>query len=346
MSVAKSELVKCKKCGSLVRAKKLHRHLSRVHSNTRSSSAFSPRDTRLHREGASAPESLISRSLSISPKDGIKLLENLEAEYAPNVDVYNNKGVAFMRLGEPEKARACFEEILKLDPENNSAAKNLELVNMTIRILSGNEKFLESDLNWMGTSANAARDAEMFGIALQIGKKMVEVDTGGLALHDLGITYQQMGSDEKAIECFDRVLQMEPDSAATLAQKALCLMSQNRFDEASSLYVRALRLKPESPSGWYNLAVISLRKGDYEESIRLLDTAIGYNDEYYMAWFAKSQALIALHRAEEAAECLDKAMVLNPEYVAEALSGRGSWEGVIRRHTSNIRAKPDGQAAT
>jgi tetratricopeptide (TPR) repeat protein len=277
--------------------------------------------------------------LDLSPEKGIKLLRSLARRYGPNVDVYYNTGVTLVRLGELEKAASCFEDILKLEPDNSDALRSLDLTRRTIRILKGNEKFATSDLEWMGGAANAARNSDIFQIALRIGEKMVEADPGVGALNDLGLTHQCMGEYDKAIECFDRALQIEPDMPEALSQKALCLMIKNRLDEASVLYSKVVQLKPDFPQGWYNLGIISIRKNNYDEAITLLDKAIGLNDEYYMAWFAKCQALRGLNRMEDAAECLKRAIAINPEYVAASLSGKG-----IDRHTSNIRAKSVAQS--
>ena len=303
--------------------------MARVHS--RSGSPPKPSARERGREGGLVAH--LSKILIPSPREGIESVNSV-LRHNQKADDYYDMAMTFLRLGELEQAESCFKDALNLEPGDGDTQKALDLTRKAMRILGGTEELQASDLDWMGTVLHIARDGEMFELALKVGEKMVEVDTGGGALNDLGLVYLSMDQNDKALECFDRALQIEPDMPEALVQKALCLMIDEKYDEASALYTRALQSKPDFPQGWYNLGVISIRKENYEEAIRLLDKAIGLNDEYYMAWFAKFQALERLRRTADAERCLKRAMALNPSYVMKSLAGKG-----IDRHTSNIHAK-------
>src|SRR5437870_797175 len=102
-----TSLVRCKKCGSLVRAKKLERHMSRAHSHTRSSPPSLPR-TRQSNNREKASFELIPVGEQISPNKGmIMALERVPVLHAPNGDDYYDMGITLLRSGELEQAASC-----------------------------------------------------------------------------------------------------------------------------------------------------------------------------------------------------------------------------------------------
>ena len=290
-------------------------------------------------KGWSIPEAQWLRAMELladSPMKGLEVLRRLEVNYPPDVDVYYNAGVALLHLGRYDEAERYFEKAFQIEPDNEYVRENLYSLLSLKKILS--KRCSQDDLEEMGTVANTARDAGMLELAERIGNLMVDIDRGPGAFNDLGLTFQYQQEFEKAIQCYDKALGIDPDMREALSNKAFCLMMTEKLDEAYTLYKRILEMTPDFLQGWYHMGVINVWKEKYEEALPHLDKAIELNDEYYLAWFAKFEALKKLKRTDQANQCLEKAMSLNPEHCMELALGVADFVQTTHMHTKNPRS--------
>jgi tetratricopeptide (TPR) repeat protein len=273
------------------------------------------------------------RLVEQSPKKGFKLLKKMELMYLPNVDVYYNLGVALLHQNRLEDAQRYFEKSLQLLPECEYARDNLDFTSRAIVILS--KKCGKAELEEMGTLLISASESGFFDLAIKIGNLMIEIDKGPGALNDLGLAFQHQQRYDKALECYDKALRIDPNAKKTLSNKALCLLVTDKLKEAEMLYRRVVKLCPDYLQAWYHLGYISVSQKKYDEALSYLDKALALSDEYYLAWFVKYQALTALKRTEEAKKCLCRAIDLNPDYAAQL--ALGTDKKIVR---TNMHAKP------
>lgn len=159
------------------------------------------------------------------------------------------------------------------------------------------------------------------------------------AWNDLGLAWEEMGSNRKALEAFDKSLAVKPDLSCAWVNKARLLLSSGKKEEALRCYEEALKYDDKIIQAWYNKGSILASMGMDEEAIRCFDAALALNDEYYMAWMAKGQVLMSLGEDEESERCLMKAYSLNPAYAWKALAG--SITGEKLEHVSGMRAKKE-----
>jgi hypothetical protein len=75
---------------------------------------------------------------------------------------------------------------------------------------------------------------------------------------------RSLGRNEEALSWFDRSLELEPDSAATLTNKGITLADLRRLDEAFDAYHRALAVDPCHAAAEWNLALIEMLSGNFE----------------------------------------------------------------------------------
>jgi tetratricopeptide (TPR) repeat protein len=66
------------------------------------------------------------------------------------------------------------------------------------------------------------------------------------ALSFKGSSYDGLGEYEKAIECFDRVLEVDKNDEFAWTSKGSALYSLKRYDDAVSCFDRALEIDPQS----------------------------------------------------------------------------------------------------
>ena len=96
--------------------------------------------------------------------------------------------------------------------------------------------------------------------------------------NNLGMAYAKLGNFNKALECFEN----------------------------------AISLNPNFHKVWYNKGLVLAILDRYKEAIKCYDKALEINPNYVSAWVNKGNALVELCKYEEAVECYDKALEIDP----------------------------------
>ncbi|UCH89780.1 MAG: tetratricopeptide repeat protein [Thermoplasmata archaeon] len=94
----------------------------------------------------------------------------------------------------------------------------------------------------------------------------------------------QTDSDaERAIECFDKAIALEPLNYLAWANKGFILKQVNRTEDALMCYDRAIMLKPEYPNAWYNKGVLLGSKGNLNEAKECFDKVLEIDPGHSLA---------------------------------------------------------------
>jgi tetratricopeptide (TPR) repeat protein len=95
----------------------------------------------------------------------------------------------------------------------------------------------------------------------------------------MGLSLEALGRYDRAIECFDRALAIEPNTAQSWLSKGLCLLAKGDYKSAADACDRLLEIDPDAAD----------------------------------AWKVKGASLAALGKRERAMTCYNKALELDPE---------------------------------
>lgn len=82
--------------------------------------------------------------------------------------------------------------------------------------------------------------------------------------------YIGMGDYNKAIECVDKALTVDPKSFADIYKKGNILLALEKADEAYSTFQQLLRLKSRSTEAMYGMARASVKRGNINEVNQLI----------------------------------------------------------------------------
>jgi parallel beta-helix repeat protein len=152
-------------------------------------------------------------------------------------EAWYNKGAAFQCLGNYEEAIKSFDNALKINPEFVEAIKSKEEVQ---NLIEKSEEYNETT----GDSAKLNQDKEVFkdepiviSIEDDIKEKVNELFKIGIKL---GLNENYM----KAIETFDKILELEPKSYGAWYNKGLMFENIERYNEAINSYDKAIAIKP------------------------------------------------------------------------------------------------------
>jgi tetratricopeptide (TPR) repeat protein len=146
-----------------------------------------------------------------------------------------------LETGRTDDAREFIDCALSVEPHNQDAACLLEKING-----AGADNSVAVDPNALYDQAKAKIAAGNQEGAIEDLNRLVQYSPGcAVAYNDLGVLYYQLGDKEKALEAYEKSVQL--DSSETNALKNLAdfyLLEQQRVEEAMRLYLNALERNP------------------------------------------------------------------------------------------------------
>lgn len=134
-----------------------------------------------------------------------------------------------------------------------------------------------------------------------------------------GIAYHDKGDYEGAIARYDQALELDKDNLLALAEKAMSLMSQQKYDDVIACCKRAIK-KHEGQSTLANVyvtygnALDAQKKTD--KSLEVYDEGIKSFPGYYQLHFNRGITLSSVKKYDEALLSFQTAATLNPKHAS------------------------------
>jgi tetratricopeptide (TPR) repeat protein len=123
----------------------------------------------------------------------------------------------------------------------------------------------------------------------------------------LGESYFMSGKDEKAIEVFRKLIELDP-SAAAYSFMGLSYRHLGRFDEARKYFEAGLKKDPHNASCLFNLGYVEARQGNKARAEELFQQSLRYRPDM-------PEPLLELANLRIDAKKYDEAVVLLRKYV-------------------------------
>jgi len=160
----------------------------------------------------------------------------------------------------------------------------------------------------------------LLGIAMLTACTFAQENTPGYWLKK-GYELSLNGSDEGALQAYEKALQIDPENSLAWINKANVLYRLNRTSESSQAYHKALEITdkmieadPKNVTLWLGKGILLNNVGDIEGAVEAFDNASKIDPEDDMAWKMKGVLLARdLQRYDEAVEAYDVALQINPE---------------------------------
>lgn len=120
------------------------------------------------------------------------------------------------------------------------------------------------------------------------------------------------GRFEQALQLFDEILEVDPESADALVGKAVAYRRSGKLEEASNCLDLVLALQPWNVAALLNRGHILEAQGDLEGALEAFDTLIGLSPLDGEAWAAQGDVLTKMGRHDDALQAYAEALKLNP----------------------------------
>jgi tetratricopeptide (TPR) repeat protein len=121
----------------------------------------------------------------------------------------------------------------------------------------------------------------------------------------LGESYFMAGKDEKAIEVFKKLIEIDP-SAASYSFMGLSYRHLGRFDEARKYFEAGLKKDPHNASCLFNLGYVEARQGNKARAEELFQQSLRYRPDMPEALLELANLRIDAKKYDEAATLLRK----------------------------------------
>jgi Tetratricopeptide repeat. len=87
---------------------------------------------------------------------------------------------------------------------------------------------------------------------------------------------------------------------------------QNQYQRAIECYDDAIRIEPEDVRAWHNKIGALMQQGKHQAALEVADKILALHGNVGILWQAKGRTLVDMGRLPEAGECMSKACALNP----------------------------------
>jgi len=211
-----------------------------------------------------------------------ELLAREATEIDPeHTNAYQNLGIIWRMRGDFDKARRFFEKCLEIDSDYILAYGALGgLLQKSgdpagaIRYYKKRIELQPSEAIYVNLGA-AYMDAGNYRKAIENYEKALEMDPGSGAAHfNLGNAYLKLGGYEKALSELKRAIAIDPKLAGAYLNAGVALLNKKEPDEALVYFKKALELGGDALSAHWNIAHAYVLKGDGEKALAELQKAL------------------------------------------------------------------------
>ncbi|MDY6989253.1 MAG: tetratricopeptide repeat protein [Thermodesulfobacteriota bacterium] len=205
---------------------------------------------------------------------------------------YRNVGLAFLRMGKPNRAISEFNKALSCDPAWGAAYSSLgvayeqsgqldEAIQDYVKAVQFDPDLAEAHNNLGAALAKVGR-ADMalahLGKAVELRPDFVE------ARVHLGGALIQQGQLYDAVHELTEALRLDPEAADAHLNLGVARMHQQKLAEAVASLSRAVRLRPDLAEAHYNLALALAGQGNIDQGLEQMAEAARLQPAYREAY--------------------------------------------------------------
>lgn len=199
------------------------------------------------------------------------------------------RGQGYVETGNPQTALADFETAIRLDPRHGRAYYGRAWV-----------RGLLGDLD--GEIEDATR-------AMQCDASLTL-----LYYRRLGHAYAAKGDINRAIEYYNKVLDVEPNNTGTLYNRASLYLGLHKHDQALSDLNRILRFQPTWGWALRDRGRVYMALGEFQKALDDFNRAIRYAPDEADSYYWRGQCYERLNNRDLARQDYDQAARLDPSY--------------------------------
>jgi tetratricopeptide (TPR) repeat protein len=214
-------------------------------------------------------------------------LERANALQPETFEILHNLGQSYLRGHDYTKAEVALNRALKLRPDSvetlyllaqvySEQARPVDALDLLVRA----RKLAPQNTDVIFLMARVSMTQNYFEDAIPLLESGLKLAPQRTDLHAaLGESYFMAGKTEKAIEEFQKLIELEP-SARSYAFMGLSYRHLGRFDEALKYFEQGLKQDPHNTACLFNIGYIEERQGNYARAEELFQQTLRSSPDF------------------------------------------------------------------
>jgi tetratricopeptide (TPR) repeat protein len=266
-------------------------------------------------------------------KNSITLWNYVIKNYPDTIPLsYNNRGLAFEKMGQPERALEDYEKAIAINPSFDKAYINRGHVFFKIkgqhdRAIADFDRAIvlnPSAYEAYNNRGNAYYITGRYDGAMADYDRAIALNPSAFdAYNNRALVFYAKGQREKAIADLDRALALNPSDDMAYFRRGLIYEELLQPGKAIENYIKTITLKPSSHAAYYHLGVLYAEAGSFERAIVFANKAIALHPNNARYYSDRGSIYCQLGRYERALDDFNMAIASDQKYAA-AYFNRGT----------------------
>jgi tetratricopeptide (TPR) repeat protein len=284
-------------------------------------------------------------------------LEQANALQPETFEILHNLGQAYLRGHEYTNAEVALNRALKLKPDSaetlyllaqvySEQARPVDALDLLVRA----HKLAPQNTDVIFLMARVSMTQNYFEDAIPLLESGLKIAPQRADLHAaLGESYFMAGKSEKAIEEFQKLIELDP-SARSYAFMGLSYRHLGRFDEALKYFEQGLKQDPRNTSCLFNIGYIEERRGNYARAEDSFQQTLRSNPDFPEALLELANRRVKDNKFAEAVDLLRRFVKISRDradgYYKLAMAERGLHQTAAAQRDLNVFQTLSKNAAT
>jgi len=264
-----------------------------------------------------------------------------------NDSAWYMKGYALYNQKKYNEAIKCLDKALDINPKKDKAwymkvyalynqKKYTKVLKCCNKAISLNPKKSYYDLRKVALELlkkqknQSAQKSQQFQNLIKLRNTRKKQKNRIEQLNNQGLKFLEQNKYAEALDCFNKVLLMEPNNLVGLNHKGLVFYEQDKYDEAINCYNQVLNIDAENIFALHNKGNALYAQGKNQEAIQCFNKVLKKKPNDLDALNNKGLVLHDEEQYIEAIECYELGLKLNPQD-SELLKNRDSARRALKK---------------
>jgi len=232
-------------------------------------------------------------------------------------------GLANYQLAHPHEAMVCLQTHLEWVPHDCNAWQVLGSICFDqAQFLAAKHAYSQAlvyknnDPELLGHLGKTLQKLEDWSGAMEVYNTLLRLNPESvLAHHQLALVHQAVAQIEEALLHFQLAIALDDKSVELHFDLGLLWSTQAYYQLAYLQFKRCLMLDPKHHPSHFNCGLIKHKERSWAEAIEHFDHALSLHDPYPVCWIAKGQTLMAQKRWALAQALFEQVLELHIDHV-------------------------------
>ena len=241
----------------------------------------------------------------------------------PNTFAYNNRGAAYNKLQQYDKAIIDFNRALEINPRDASSYNNRGFAfsqsDHNEEALNDFDKALKFDPSYYEVYINRGNTLKRkgdVGSALEDYKKSLSLNScQPKSYYNIGLTYAENDNPDSAIVYYNRAIAQLPNYTAAYLNRGIAYAGMKQYDKALENYNLVLKIDPYDEMAYSNRGILFFDTGNFSQAIHDFSKALELNPQRAQTYYLRGKVYFVEKNYAAALEDYNKALLFDDAFV-------------------------------